>query len=271
MNIKIIELPPEPYIMYFLGDIHEGAANFKEAALRKAVDMIKEDGNGWLGLGDYIDAINHHDPRFSPKEINSKYPISALDDLPRIQSDNVLEYLEPIKDKCVGLIGGNHEDTYKKYHAFDVVHYMAENMNCDILGHKAWLSLQFRYNENKSIPFKIVAMHGAGGGGMREGYSTNKVYDLFRWDIADMHIMGHLHQCAVSRPLISKLEYGRVRKEPSWYCVSGCFLSKSEEGTENYFEQKAGMESSIGVIKLTILPHHDGKHAFKSNVEMIYL
>ena len=194
MNIKIIEVPPKPYVMYFLGDIHEGAANFKEDALRRAVDLIAEDADGWLGIGDYIDAINHRDPRFSPKEINARYSISELDDLPRIQCDNLLKYLAPIKDKCVGLLAGDHEDSYRKYHAFDVVHYLCRELDCDNLGHKAWVSLQFKYNKNKSIPFKIVAVHGSGGGGMREGYSTNKVYDLFRWDIADVHVMGHLHQ-----------------------------------------------------------------------------
>lgn len=272
MNVKTIELEPKPYTIFFLGDIHEGAACFREESFRKAVSIIEQEADAWIGMGDYIDAINHLDPRFNPKEISAKYAMNDLDDLPRVQSDNLIKSLTPIKHKCLGLLYGNHEDSYRKHNTFDVVNYLASNLGVENLGHKSWLSLSFRFNANKTIPYKIVVMHGSGAGaGTREGTPLNKVHDLFRWDMADAHLIGHLHQAGISRTIYSRLEYGKIRKEPSWFAVNGCFLSKSELGSENYFEQKAGMESSIGTIKLTITPSREGKESFTSQMNMIWL
>ena len=271
MNIRVIETPAKPYVMYFLGDIHEGAANHNEQALKRAVQIISNDADGWLGLGDYIDAINHRDPRFNPMEIASKYQISDLDDLPQVQCDYLMQTLQPIADKCLGLLYGNHEDTYKKHNTFDVVNHLSKNLQTSNLGHKCWISLLFRFNDTKSIPIKIVAMHGTGGGGMREGSPINKVHDLFRWDMADCHIIGHLHQAGISRPVYNRFEYGTVRREPAWFAVNGCFLNKSEVGSDGYFEQAAGMESTIGMLRYEIKPSREGKTAFTHNLEMIYL
>ena len=67
MKTKVVELDPGSVSVYFLGDIHEGAANHQAKALSKAIDIIANDSNAyWIGMGDYIDAINHRDPRFNP-------------------------------------------------------------------------------------------------------------------------------------------------------------------------------------------------------------
>ena len=272
MKIKTIDLEPKRYIIYFLGDIHEGAANYQQTAFQNAVKLIQNEADAWIGMGDYIDAINHLDPRFNPKEVGAKYSLNDLDDFPRVQCYFLLKELDPIKDKCLGLIYGNHEDSYRKHNTFDVVNYLSERLGCDNLGHKAWISLNFRFNANKSIPYKIVVMHGSGGGGgMREGAPLNRVHDVFRWDMADAHVIGHLHQAGISRPVYNRFEYGMVRREPSWFAVNGCFLSKTELDTEGYSEQKAGMESSIGAIKLTICPHSGDKSRFTSQMQMIWL
>ncbi|MGI6540966.1 MAG: hypothetical protein ACOX38_09345 [Bacillota bacterium] len=63
MQTKLIEIQAKTATVYFLGDIHEGAANHQAKALAKAIDIIANDSNAyWIGMGDYIDAINHRDP-----------------------------------------------------------------------------------------------------------------------------------------------------------------------------------------------------------------
>ena len=120
-----------------------------------------------------MDCINHRDPRFNPQEISERYSIKDLEDLPRRQSDHFLSAIAPIKDRCLGLIYGNHEDSYRHHNTFDVVRYMVENMDTPNLRHKAWVSLMFERG-NKSFPVKLCVCHGIGGGGMREGYPINK-------------------------------------------------------------------------------------------------
>lgn len=272
MRIKTIELEPKPYTLYFLGDIHLGAANHQAEAFRKAVSMIAEDGDAWLGLGDYCDCIDHLDKRFNPREIDGSYTIRDLDNLVAVQFNNLISELEPIRHKCIGLIGGNHEDSFRDKRNYDANREMARQLDTDDLGHKAWICLNFRYNDKKNIPFKLVALHGSGsGGGKREGTPMNVTHDVFRWDMADFHIMGHLHQAAVSRAQYNRFEYGTVRREPAWFCVNGSFLTKSEIDNDGYFEQRAGLESSIGAIKLTITPHSGSKSQFTSQAQMVWL
>lgn len=106
---------------------------------------------------------------------------------------------------------------------------------------------------------------------MREGYPINKVHDVFKYDMADVRVMGHLHQMAVSRAEYNRYEYGSFRQDPVWFAVNGCFLAKSTFGNDGYFEQRPGKESSIGMIKQTIYTSSKSKQGFEIHVEPIYL
>lgn len=73
MQTKLIEIQAKTATVYFLGDIHEGAANHQAKALKEAINIIATDSDAyWIGMGDYIDAINHRDPRFNPLEMAQK-------------------------------------------------------------------------------------------------------------------------------------------------------------------------------------------------------
>jgi len=277
MKVKVVPIQmakgKNKLTIYFLGDIHEGAANMQQDAFRSAVKIIAADGDYWLGLGDYVDCINHLDKRFNCKEIASHYGIQDLDDLPRVQADNFLKDTKPIWSKCLGLIMGNHEDKYMQTNTFDVNAYLCKGMGCDNLRHKAWICLSFiREKENPSIQrFSIVACHGTGGGGMREGFPLNKTYDVFKYDVADIHVMGHLHKMVDDRANRNVPVRDNIRKDPVIYAVNGCFLSKSEVDTDGYFEQRPGKESDIGMLKLTIETDAKNKSDAKIHIEKIYL
>lgn len=253
--------------IYCLGDIHEGAANMNENALRKAIRLISASGAMWLGMGDYLDAINHRDPRFNPHEISDKYGIRDLDDLPNKQAERLLSLLSPIADRCIGLLSGNHEDAYKRHNGFDVMSILSKGLNVRNLRQKAFISLQYKDRNT----FTICAAHGCGGGGMREGYPINKVYDTFRWDMADFHVQGHIHKLMSDRAVFTKLTHGIIQKMPSFFGVTGCFLSKAEIGTDGYFENKPGKESDIGMLKISIIASARRKDQCKLSLEKIYL
>jgi len=278
MEKKTIRIPnseykQRPHITYYLGDVHEGAANQTTAQFKKAVAMIACDGDAWVGVGDYIDAINYHDPRFNPCEISQDYGIRDLSDLPRAQCDRFIHNIAPIADKCIGLISGNHEDAYKRHNTFDCTQYICDAIKADNLKHKAWISLTFfrKGDKEKTCPVKIVVCHGAGGGGMREGYPINKVYDVFRWDMADVHVMGHLHQMATDRATYHQYTNDVLRADNVWFASNGCFLAKSAFGNDGYFEQKPGKESAIGLIRQSIYPSTHDKSQTRIILEPVYL
>jgi hypothetical protein len=108
--------------IYGLGDVHEGNCNHNAEAFKKAVDIIKNDPDGyWVGMGDYIDAITHDDKkRFDPVTISEKYKLRDLKDLPVKQMEFVFDVINPIQGKCIALLIGNHEEAYTKNNSNDI-------------------------------------------------------------------------------------------------------------------------------------------------------
>ena len=234
--------------VYALGDIHEGASNHDGEALRQAVWEISDNPGYVILMGDAIDCIiNSQDPRFNPIEIAERYSIHDLKDLPRKQCAVVVDALAPIKDMVVATLAGNHEEAYIKRHSFDVYdHFSSHFPNATKLGYVGMLRFSTEYG---CVDFALN--HGAGGGGMKEGYHTSKTYDVFRKYRADYHLMGHLHGLFV-RP--STVRYINQKGDGSvtqkiWHGMTGCFLRSIVDGRRNYFEHKPGEESRIGMVR----------------------
>ena len=244
--------------IFFLGDIHEGSANHAEKEFKRAVKIIKDTPNSYvIGMGDYCDHINHRDPRFNPAEIAANYAIKDLKDLPNIQVQNVCKKLEPIKDKIICLLYGNHEESLIKYSTFDPVKQIIARLGCDIprLGYTGIVSLNIYRSTMKSsnLQYVIDLNHGVGGTGKREGYKVNIVHDVFRWTSGDCRVMGHIHQMSSDPQDFSYLgKYYNLMYRRVWFGSTGCFMYKVKEGTRGYFEAKAGPHSDIGMLKYVI-------------------
>lgn len=260
LEFKLNLEKPEKIDIFFLGDIHEGNANHAETEFKEAVKYIKENQNKTyvIGMGDYIDGINHKDPRFDPVEICRKYKLRDLKNLPVKQVENLLAALNPIQDKFIGLIAGNHEEKYVKHNSFDPVWLMSQKMTSKpkILGYNGWVKFGFFYENDRrrsNFNIDIALSHGIGGGGFREGYPVNLIHDIFRFIDADVHIMGHIHQMIVdvTSERITVLK-NKIKRRKVLYGSNGCFMRKEKIGTRGYFEGKKGKPSSIGMLKLTL-------------------
>jgi len=99
-----------------LGDIHLGHAGCDFRYLKDMLKWIEEKSNTfWIGMGDYIDAINYSDPRFDPKTVMAKYLVQGdIDKIIQMQIEDIVDLFEPIKGKCLGLLRGNHEECYSE-------------------------------------------------------------------------------------------------------------------------------------------------------------
>jgi len=144
MESKSIELRSPFRIdqsIYLLGDVHIGSANFARPEFVKSVNMIKESGGYWIGMGDYVDCITTRDPRFNPFEIAQEFGVRDLANLPMAQANEFMKLIEPIKDKCLGLISGNHEDKYRQHNGTDITDYICQTIGATNLRQKAWINL----------------------------------------------------------------------------------------------------------------------------------
>lgn len=150
----------EVFNLYAIGDIHEGNRGCNLEKLKKDVTEVEKDDKGlWVNLGDNIDAIVPSDrKRFDPSTIDPKY-LNDLDNLPTKQMDTVLEVLEPIKDKCLGFLRGNHEEAVRKYHHFDVISGACYKWGVPNLKDLAFIRLRFKRKSNnqktKAIEYRI--------------------------------------------------------------------------------------------------------------------
>ena len=226
--------------------------------MRKAVKRIKKASEDRkvivITMGDMCDCINIHDPRFSPAEIDGKYAIKDLKDLPKKQFDYMFSKLEPIKDLIKYTIIGNHEESYVKWNGSDVYGYF----NKELLGLEPSAKLGYTAmgrilltNHKKTVTIKLALTHGTGGGGFREGYPLNNCLDIFKKYDCDVHVMGHTHKFVnTAYPFLSMNKVGDRQDRIKWYCCSGCFMDTYVEGNRNYFEGKKGMVSEIGFLEL---------------------
>jgi len=253
----IVELTDETNF-YFIGDIHEGNVNHAEPEFKKAVQIIKDDPNGyWIGLGDYVEAITLDDrKRFNPITIAKKYGIRDLKDLPYKQMEVVYSRFQPIEDRCIALLIGNHEESYIKHNHSDIYSRFVEMFTPRPrkMGYVGFLKLKFKRKDGKNLFTTVVALnHGDGGGGFREGYPINKLWDVFRWVDADVSIMGHTHRLLEdSKKFTGVTKNDGLKKFYRYVGNSGCFLWTYQEGNANYFEHKGRYESDIGMLKLTV-------------------
>ena len=259
-----IILSPEPVTFYALGDLHEGNCNHDENALKEAVNIIASDKRcrGVFLMGDLIECIiGALDPRWNPIEIADEYKIKDLKDLPRKQAERVYNKLKPIEHLILACVCGNHEEQYIKRHSFNVYdHYCKLFSSHPVkIGYIGFYRLLFnRDGSGQKYKLDVALNHGQGGGGFREGYPLNKLFDTFRWTDADILLMGHVHTLMEdSQTFMSVGHTLKLLMKKRLYGITGCFLRTSIEGNTNYFEHKGRPQSKVGMLRLDV--SEDGK------------
>lgn len=251
--------------VFIISDVHEGHANCNDSALKKTVRAIKEISNerevATILNGDMIDSITINDKRFNPSEVDDKYLIRDLKDLPRKQADNLIDILKPIKDTIKFATVGNHEETYISYNHFDIYDYYCNELDCEKLGKFALGKIFVRPQGTGSNTFTLDVgiTHGAGGGGKSIAYPLTYSYDKFQNYDVDIGITGHIHKL-IAHP---EDRFGLDRnmnptKRTKWYCCAGCYLDTHVDGSSNYFEGKGGLLSHIGFLEIKIDRIHSG-------------
>ena len=195
--------------IHCLTDIHVGAVEFDLKKFKEAVRMIKRDRNArWFGNGDLLELIP---PGY--KAINQRGQNIPPDE----QYLAFLKLVEPIKDKCLFIRGGNH-DFLRSYTIldFDVCKTLAAEMNVPYFQYPGYTSVDIA----GSI-WNIVSGHGKSGAknGDLELDKLSSVYSD-----GDVFILGHNHQL-YAKPVDSiKIVDGEESLRRRWYVRGGSFL-----------------------------------------------
>jgi len=231
-----------------LGDIHVGNPGFVEEKLLKRIKVIKEEKNRyWIGMGDYIEAIyptagGVTDKRFTHKHIDRRFLT------PEDQINHIAKLFEPIKNKCLGLLTGNHEWKLEDRYGIEVTRMIAEKLGVDALGPMAFITLHLNGMKN---PVVIFALHGHYTG-RKTGGALNNITDLASWFDADVYLMGHVHKRLVHKEDLITVRGGEIIQSSRIFCLTGSFLRSYSLGVETYAERKALPPGRIGTITVRI-------------------
>lgn len=237
-----------------IGDIHEGQIGAAIEELKTAIKSASETPNTFIVLmGDLIDAIVPlGDKRFNPNEIDKKYTIEDLEDLPRLQADRIVELFEPVKSKILTYVSGNHENAFTKYHGFNPAKYIARRLDVPLVNYFGYHTMIVDVGGHCET-LKIYLNHGGGGGGKTAGYAKSKIDDLTRHFDFDMALLGHTHRIEVlHNTRVGINNNGTALKRKRNVVVNtGCFLRTYGEH-DNYFAANGCRESDIGHVNIDI-------------------
>jgi len=200
--------------LYGLGDIHIGALNCAEKEFRRVVKKIQNDPRAiWVGGGDYCDAVILSDAKRFDVNTLPNWMLTGgankvrrnIGDMVKAQQDRFLKIVDPIKDKCMGLIEGNHEYTVFKYHNRGHLTRMCDELGVPNLSDCAFMRLNFLRKTNgpgKDSTVTLVAFvcHGHGGG-RTSGAEPNKLFRLAADKDADVVLTGHSHTFCILPPV----------------------------------------------------------------------
>lgn len=247
-----------------IGDLHAGIKNFAENDCYEVIEWIRKTPNAyWIGMGDYAEFINYSDKRFDPYNI-SDWCLDSLDKLAQTQADHICNMFSPIKNKCIGLLEGNHEETIRlKYH-LSIVDIMCDHLKTVNLTDCTWIRLKF-HRSNRSKNVIIFAAHGSSAA-IKLGGKINKITDLGNFFEADIYLMGHVHDKASAyRPRLYITDKGepRIYDRNKVFSLTGTFFKTYQEYTRSYGAKKLYPPTPLGVEKIRIEPFpskwEDGK------------
>ena len=246
-----------------LGDIHVGSINCDEAQLNKDIQWILENDALWVGMGDYMECITRKDTRFRPEDMAAW--CQGESDISEAQLQWFVGKLQPIKDKCIGLIKGNHEDAIYDKWDNDVygrlLYYLKVPERRVRLDTRGFVRLMFRrYREDRSSfatkTIDIFCEHGYGGGRM-EGAPALALGRLSKNYQARIFIEGHRHREMSMTDERIRVHGGKLVGEKLAFVCSGSYLKSWQEDSEIYAERKQYPPKPTGSPIIKVIPWLD--------------
>lgn len=187
----------QPITIIPISDVHYGALEHCAKEWLEFCKMIDQSPNTYIILGG--DLINNN--------VRTCGFINPYDELirPRDQKKKMVEFLEPIKDRILCCVSGNHEARSMKDDDVDITYDIMAKLDIEDVYRPNMcfmkVSLGHRKHDNTPIQsYTFAVTHGAGGG-IYTGATVNR-NERFGNVIEglDCLIVGHTHKGTVSKP-----------------------------------------------------------------------
>ncbi len=226
-NVEQIEIHP-------MADLHIGDSMSDFKLIMERIEHIKNTPNAYCILdGDLMDTA-------VCTSIGDTYGANLQ---PMEQLKQCVKIFEPIKDKILCVLPGNHENRVYKSDGLDITEIMCAQLGIPEKYSPTTALLFVRFGKNhirtpyRPFLYTIYATHGSGGG-RREGGKVNRLADLASIVDADIYIHAHTHL-----PLIFKESFFRTSPSNSSVAlVDKLFVNTSASLNYGGYGDKAGFK-----------------------------
>lgn len=168
------------------------------------------------------------------------------------QLDTIVEMFDPIKDKILGVIAGNHENRILSLTGIDVIKNFCYRLGIvDKYAVDAYLifvsfGMPFETRPNRRYTYSIFGRHGSGGGSTI-GSKLNKVKKMSDVVDADVYLHSHTHLPAAFRDMVFRIctRTKTIRELERLYVNTNAFLNYGGYGEEKGFTPASRQTVSI--------------------------
>jgi len=253
-----------------IGDIHIGSLNCDKDKFQRQVNYIASKDNArWIGMGDYADCIIFSDKRFDPRNIDTEFALETkktikylnLDETIDKQYQYILKAFDKIKDKCLGVLTGNHEEKIRLSYNRDITRDLARQLHVPYLGFCSLVRLTFARQGSSVQTFDIYATH-SNIAGRSSGGKINRLESIMGYFDADIYLIAHGHKkFTTSISQLSLQQNGlKMKTKKKVGGMTGSFLKGYTADTMGYAERGGYMPADLGVINVSIVPSSNDLH-----------
>jgi len=185
-----------------LGDLHLGDIHSDGKKILQWIDYLKVTPGAYAILnGDLMDSAIR-------TSIGDVYQASLQ---PMEQLRQCVKLFEPVKDKILAVLPGNHEARIYRNDGIDLTEVMCQQLGIAdrYSPTAALLFVRFGKDPNHKRPlcYTIYCSHGCGGG-RTPGAKITRLVDMANIVDADIYIMSHVHQPAVLKTSFFRTNMG---------------------------------------------------------------
>jgi|TARA_Y100000310_G_C20696773_1_gene826276 hypothetical protein len=239
--------------VFAFGDLHLASTAFEERQFKNLVQKIADTEKCiWFGMGDFGESINPKDRRFDQESLRPKYR-EHIHRLAQEEAYELIGLLTPIKDKCGGILVGNHEQVLRTQFSYDLTWELCNHFGWKHLSSEALFRL-YLLTCGSRRKVDIFLAHGYGGG-RKWGSKINKLSDIAAGVRAEIYLIAHIHsrgaikEIELALPAKGKLHL--LQKERMGIIVPS-FFKTYEEGQDNYASRTLYPPSVIGGTEIRL-------------------
>jgi len=242
----------------------------KKRMMRDLKEIESDPFSFWIGGGDYADYITPNDRRWDSGSIDdSIFKMSDLGRIGEAMTEKVAALFTPIKNKCLGLVFGNHEDKYMSLENQQGLHHnLCKHLGVPDLGYSAFIDIVFVRSPSRKPPMllpdrpegncftqRLYVHHGAGGA-TTPGGKLNRLIKFMDSFEADIYMIGHVHdQVVIKRPILTANEAcNHIQERTRIGMITGTYLRTYTQNVTGYGEKKGYAPVPLGAVYVEVIP-----------------